>query len=92
MYRFRPGTVALLKIRRNQRFTELLIRKVPCGRLVREICQHHSKIDLSFQATAILALQESAEQYLTKLFEESNLCALHANRITLFPTDLQLAR
>jgi histone H3 len=92
MHRFRPGTVALREIRRYQRSTELLIRKVPFGRLVREICQQHSKKDLRFQATAILALQESAEQYLTKLFEESNLCALHAKRITLFPTDMQLAR
>lgn len=92
MHRFRPGTVALREIRRYQRSTELLIRKVPFGRLVREICQQYFKKDLRFQATAILALQESAEQYLTKLFEESNLCALHAKRITLFPTDMQLAR
>lgn len=40
----------------------------------------------------ILALQEAAEMYLIGLFEDINLCALHANRVTIMPKDIQLAR
>src|ERR1700719_2463771 len=59
-HRFRPGTVALREIRRYQKSTELLIRKLPFQRLVRELAQEF-KTDLRFQSTAILALQEFAE-------------------------------
>ena len=90
-HRYRPGTVALREIRRYQKSTELLIRKVPFQRLVREIAQDY-KTDLRFQSSAILALQESAEAYLVGLFEDSNLCAIHAKRITIQPKDIQLAR
>src|SRR4051794_33569947 len=62
-HRFRPGTVALREIRRYQKSTELLIRKLPFQRLVREIAQDF-KTDLRFQAAAIAALQEAAEAYL----------------------------
>lgn len=55
-HRFRPGTVALREIRRYQKSTELLIRKLPFQRLVREIAQDY-KTDLRFQASAIAALQ-----------------------------------
>ena len=61
--RYRPGTVALREIRRYQKTTELLIRKKPFNRLVREIAQDF-KTDLRFQAQAIMALQEAAEAYL----------------------------
>lgn len=90
-HRFKPGTVALREIRKYQRSTELLIRKLPFQRLVREIAQDF-KNELRFQATAISALQEAAEAYLVSLFEDTNLCALHANRVTITPKDLQLAR
>ena len=90
-HRFRPGTVALREIRRYQKSTDLLIHKLPFQRLVREIAQEF-KNDLRFQASAIEALQESAEMYLVSLFEDSNLCALHAKRVTVMPKDLQLAR
>ncbi len=89
--RFRPGTVALREIRRYQRSTDLLIRKLPFQRLVREVAQAY-KSDLRFQASAILALQEAAEAYLVSLFEDTNLCAIHARRVTIMPKDLQLAR
>ena len=59
-HRFRPGTVALREIRRYQKSTDLLIRKLPFQRLVREIAQDF-KTDLRFQSSAIMALQESAE-------------------------------
>ena len=90
-HRFRPGTVALREIRRYQKSTELLIRKLPFQRLVREIAQDF-KTDLRFQASAIAALQEASESYLVGLFEDTNLCAIHAKRVTIMPKDIQLAR
>lgn len=89
-HRFRPGTVALREIRRYQKTTELLLRKLPFQRLVREIAQD-VKADLRFQSSAIAALQESAETYLVALFDDSNHCALHAKRVTVMPKDVQLA-
>lgn len=76
------GTVALREIRRYQKSTELLIRKLPFQRLVREIAQDF-KSDLRFQSSAIGALQESVEAYLVSLFEDTNLCAIHAKRVTI---------
>ena len=97
-YRYRPGTVALKQIRQYQKSTELLIRKLPFQRLVQEIAGD-SKIITSplcgkvrFQSAAIMALQEAAEAYLVGLFEDSNLCAIHAKRVTIMPKDIQLAR
>ena len=90
-HRFRPGTVALLEIRRYQKSTDLLIRKLPFQRLVREVAQDF-KFNLRFQSHAIMALQEASEAYLTALFEDANLCAIHARRVTIMPKDMQLAR
>jgi histone H3 len=90
-HRFRPGTVALREIRKYQKSTELLIRKLPFQLLVREIAQDF-KTDLRFQSHAIMALQEASEAYLTSLFEDTNLCAIHAKRVTIMPKDIQLAR
>lgn len=90
-HRFRPGTVALREIRRFQKSTELLIRKLPFQRLVREIASEF-KSDLRFQSSAVLALQEAAEAYMVGLFEDTNLCAIHAKRVTIMPKDMQLAR
>ena len=89
--RFRPGTVALREIRRYQKSTDLLLRKRPFQRLVREIAQK-IKADLRIQTTALLAIQEAAEAYLIGLFEDANLCALHAKRVTVMDRDIQLAR
>ena len=89
--RFRPGTVALREIRRYQRSTDLLIRKAPFRRLVMEIAQD-MRNDIRFQSLAVLALQEAAEAHLIGLFEDTNLCALHAKRVTIMPKDIQLAR
>jgi len=90
-HRYKPGTVALREIRRYQKSTELLIRKLPFQRLVREIAQDF-KSDLRFQSSAIGALQESVEAYLVSLFEDTNLCAIHAKRVTIQSKDVQLAR
>ena len=91
-HRYRPGTVALQEIRRFQKSTELLIRKMPFQRLVREIAQSFDGKAFCFQSSAIVALQEAAEAYLVGLFEDTNLCAIHAKRVTIMPKDMQLAR
>ena len=89
--RWHPGTVALHEICWYQKSMELLIRKLPFNRLVRETTQDF-KTDLRFQAQAIGALQEAAEAYLVGLFEDTNLCGIHAKRVTIMPKDIQLAR
>ena len=90
-HRFRPGTVALREIRKYQKSTELLIRKLPFQRLVREIASDY-KSDLRFQSAAIYALQEATEAFMVGLFEDTNLCAIHAKRVTIMPRDIQIAR
>ena len=90
-HRYRPGTVALREIRKYQKSTELLIRKLPFQRLVREIVQV-LKADLRVQAAAVIALQEAAEAYMVGIFEDVQCCAVHAKRVTIMPKDVQLAR
>ncbi|MFS7968294.1 putative transcription factor Hap3/NF-YB family [Helianthus anomalus] len=90
-HRFRPRTVALRETRKYQMSTELLIRKLPFQRLVREIALDF-KTDLRFQSSAVGALQEATEAYLVGLFEDTNLCAIHAKRVTIMSKDMQLAR
>eukprot|EP01070_Trichotokara_eunicae_P010147 Trichotokara_eunicae@DN6260_c0_g1_i10.p1 len=90
-HRYKPGTVALREIRKYQKSTDLLIRKLPFQRLVREIANDF-KADLRFQSSAVLALQEASEAYLVGLFEDTNLCAIHARRVTIMPRDIHLAR
>ena len=92
-YRYRPGTVALRQIRRYQKTTELLLRKAPFQRLVREITRDIlKKKDTRYSSIAMLALQEASEAYLVGLFEDTNLCAIHAKRVTIMPKDIALAR
>ncbi|KAK9475534.1 histone-fold-containing protein [Dipodascopsis tothii] len=98
-HRYRPGTVALREIRKYQKSTELLIQKLPFARLVREVSSdfvwggnNNSGETLRFQSVAILALQEAVEAYLVHLFEDTNLCAIHAKRVTIMQKDIQLAR
>jgi len=97
--RFRPGTVALREIRKYQKSTDLLVQKLPFSRLVREITvemttdtNFKDSGDLRWQSSALLALQEATEAYLVHLFEDANLCAIHAKRVTLMTRDIQLAR
>ena len=93
-HRYRPGTVALREIRRYQKSTEFLIRKLPFQCVVREIALDFLPKDGGprFTADAIMALQEAAEAYLVGLFEDTNLCAIHAKWVTIMPKDIQLAR
>lgn len=88
--RYRPGVVALREIRRYQNSTDLMIRKKPFQNLVREIIQQ-LKADFRCQNSALLALQEASEAFLVDVLEETNLCAIHAKRVTITPKDIQLA-
>ena len=81
--RYRPGTLALQEIRRYRKSTELLIGKLPFQRLVRELAQDLSKMNIGFQSGAIMALQEASEAYLVGLLEDANLCAMHAKSVTI---------
>ncbi|GAA5905774.1 hypothetical protein JCM6882_000455 [Rhodosporidiobolus microsporus] len=99
-HRFRPGTVALREIRHYQKSTDLLLRRLPFARLVREIATEFFEdedadggaVGLRWQSSALLALQEATEAYLVHLFEDSNLAALHAKRVTIMQRDMQLVR
>jgi len=88
----RPGEKALKEIRAYQNSTDLLIRRLPFARLVREIQSNMTRQPYRWQGTAILALQEAAEAHLIGLFEDCNLCAIHGKRVTIMPKDMQLAR
>ncbi|KAF9946424.1 centromeric DNA-binding histone H3-like protein cse4 [Modicella reniformis] len=96
--RYRPGVKALREIRQYQRTTDLLIQKLPFARVVREIadvCAADSSTlstGMRWQSSALLALQEAAEAYMVHLFEDANLCAIHAKRVTVMQRDIQLAR
>merc|ERR1712098_1034156 len=91
-HRYRPETVALREIRRYQKSTELLLRKLPFQRLVREVAQNLGNSEVRFQVAALSALQEGSEAYLVGIMEDTNLCAIHAKRVTIMPRDIQLAR
>ena len=86
-----PSTIALQEIWQCQKSTELLIRKLPFLQLVHEIALEVGKYDLHFQGSAIICLQEAAEAYVVSLMEDTNLCAIHAKRVTIMPKDIQLA-
>ena len=86
-----PGSGVAREIRRFQKSTELLIRKLPFQRIIKEIA-YELKNDTRFQSSAVLALQEAAEAYLVGLFEDTNMCAVHANRVTIMEKDIILAR
>ena len=90
-YRFKQGTRALKEIRKFQKSTDLLIHRQPFERLCREIAQDF-RTDIRFTREALFAIQEAVEVYLTLLFDDTNLCALHAKRVTIMPKDIQLAK
>ena len=90
-HRYHPGDLAMREIRKYQGSTELLIRKLPFQRLVRQCAQELGK-DVRFQSMAMLALQEAAESYMVGTFADANLCAINGKRVTIMPKDIQLAR
>ena len=88
-HRYRPGTVALREIKRYQKSTDLLLRKLPFSRLVREIIQGYNS-NLRITQSAMMALQEASEDYIKDKMEMANLAAIHAKRVTIYPKDMQL--
>ena len=96
-HRFRPGTVALREIRKYQRSTELLIKKLPFQRIVKSIAEEQASgtsfpNGVRFEKNAIVALHEAYEAYQISLFEDTNLECIHRKRQTITPKDIQLAR
>ena len=89
--RYRPGSLALQEVHYYQERSNLLIRKLPFQRLVTEIAQGF-KQDVRFRSASMMALQEACEAFLVRLFEDTNLCAIHAKCVTIMPKDIQLAR
>ena len=89
--RYRPGTVALRQIKKAQKGTNMLLRKAPFQRLVRELANNY-KEGLRFAGSAVAALQEATESFVVSLLSDTNLCAIHAKRVTIMPRDLHLAR
>lgn len=90
----RPGALALAQIRKYQASTDLLIRKAPFQKLVKQICNQilpNGESCLRFQSTAVLALQEAAEAFVIGILEDTNLCAMHARRVTIMEKDMRLA-
>lgn len=89
--RYKPGTVALKEIRRYQKSTDNLIRKLPFQRQCRAIVRESSNAaDIRFQGPALSAVQEACESYLVSLFEDALLCSRHAKRVTVMPRDIAL--
>ncbi|KAJ6704741.1 hypothetical protein OIU79_009620 [Salix purpurea] len=73
--------------------TKQTARKSTGGKAPRkQLATKAARTDLRFQSSAVAALQEAAEAYLVGLFEDTNLCAIHAKRVTIMPKDIQLAR
>lgn len=87
--RFKTGTVALREVRRYQKSTELLMRKLPFQRFVKNIV-HAQKADMRFQSAAMAALHEAVEAHLVSVFEDAHACATHANRVTVMLKDINL--
>ena len=89
-HKYRPGTVALRDIRKYQKTTELLIRRAPFLKLVREVASKHEP-GVRFQQAAVTALQEAAEAYIVNVFEDTNAACIHAKRVTIMRRDMELA-
>ena len=99
-HRYQPGLLALREIRRYQQSTDCLIKRTPFNKLIKEISQEYRvcpdgpgtpSVQVRFQSTALAALQEAAENFLVGLFEDVNLLAVHAKRVTVMPRDIRLA-
>lgn len=86
--KFSPGAIALREIRKYQKTSDLLIRKRPFQRLVRQLVSFNT--EQRFQSAALVIFQEAAENFLTCLLEDAYRCAVHAKRVTLLPRDIIL--
>ena len=90
-FKWKPGTRVLWEIRFYQKSTALLLWCIPFLHLIQEVAQDF-KMDLRFTADATYTLQCASEDYLVRLFKDSNLCAIHAKHVTILPKDIQLAQ
>jgi histone H3/H4 len=90
--RFRPGDRWRNEILQYQRSTDLLIRKLPFARLAKEITNDVNPHSFRWTVNAMEALQQASEAFLVQLFDDGNLCAIHAKRVTIMTRDLQLAQ
>ena len=99
-HRYHPGLLALCEIHRYQQSMESLIRKTSFNKLIKEISQEYRicpegpgtpSVQVRFPSTALAALWEAAENFLVGLFEDVNLLAVHAKRVTVMPCDIRLA-
>ena len=88
--RYKEGCKGLKEIQKYQKGADLLIRRVPFQRLVREIVQKRRE-GLKLQSLAVLALQEAGEAFIVGLMEQANLCTIQAKWVTIMPRDIQLA-
>jgi histone H3/H4 len=91
-HRYRPGTRALMEIRKYQKSTDLLIRRLPFRRLVAEIASKFAGEPKRWKESALEALQEASEAFLVGFFEDANLAAIHAKRVTIMAKDMALAK
>lgn len=102
--RYRPGATALREVRTYARSeSKCLLKRSPMIRLIKEI-MNTSKITVHgadgtmdrvmprIQSSAVDAIREAATHYMVDVFTDTNLCALHAKRKTVYPKDIQLAR
>ena len=89
--KFKPGSLALHEIRKYQATTGLLLRKALLQRLVREIALSN-RFYIRLQSEAVLCLWTAGEAYLTRPFEDANIAAIHAKRVTVQPKDFALER
>ena len=99
-HRYHLGLLALREICRYQQSTNCLIKRTPFNKLIKEISQEYRvcpdgpgtpSVQVRFQSTALAALQEATENFLVGLFEDVNLSAVHAKRVTVMPHDIRLA-
>ena len=89
--RNKPGTVTLREVKRYQKTVDMLLPRASFQRVVRAITMEMDHT-LRFQSQALQALQEASEAYIVGLFEDTNLCAIHAKRVTVQRKDMDLAR
>ena len=87
----RPGVVALCEIRGFQNSIDLLILLLSFSCVVHEVAQDF-RMDLYFQSSAFMAIQEAVEAYLVNLFEATNLCTIHRNQQTIVPKNFSLVK
>ena len=92
-YKFKPGTVSLRQIKHYQKQTGhcFNIPKAPFIRLIREVTQDY-KTDMRLSRDCINIIHMDAENYLVDLLRDSNLQAIHAKRVRVMPSDIQMAR